>query len=62
MLNRCITNIKSVFFYIIWHHTVFSPPNAVLVNIVFIWLGFIWLILPVFNRLGQKLCQHTTKL
>jgi len=38
----------------------FSSLTAVLLNIVFVWLGVIWLILPVFDRLGHKLCQHTT--
>ena len=40
----------------------FSSLTAVLLNIVFVWLDVIWLIFPDFHSLGQKLCQHTTKL
>ena len=47
MLNKFIKNIKSVFFYIIWHHLVVFISNCCNFEIVFVWLGVIWLILPV---------------
>jgi len=58
-LSRILSLYFSILYGITWW---FSSLTAILLNIVFVWLGVIWLILPVFDELGRKLCQHTTKL
>jgi len=58
-LSKILSLYSSLLYGITWW---FSSLTAVPLNIVFVWRGVICLILPVSHRLGQKLCQHTTKL